>query len=95
MNKSIRYFKYANEYLRCLNTFYDKFKDSVDICLLNDEYDLITNILDDLTHDNHVSWYVNFEKNKYRKHIIYKLDKECWKKLSGLYRKMLRDTFGF
>ena len=52
MNKSIKYFKYANEYINCLNTFYDKYKNIIDECILNDEYDLMTNILDDLMYDN-------------------------------------------
>ena len=95
MNKSIKYFKYANEYIKCLNVFYDKYKNVIDECILNDEYDLITNILDDLTHNNCDSWYINFKNNKYRKHIIYKTDKECWKTLSKLYRKMRTNTFGF
>ena len=95
MNKSIRYFKYANEYIKCLNTFYDKHINNIDECILNDEYDLMINILDDLTYDNHVSWCVNFERNQYRKHIIYKTDKKYWKTLSKLYRKMLKATFGF
>ena len=93
--KNIKLFKHANEYLKYLNMFYDKHINNIDEYILNEEYDLMINILDDLTYDNHVSWYVKFEKNKYRKHIIYKLDKKCWKTLSKLYRKMLRDTFGF
>ena len=93
--KSIKYFKYANEYVKHLNMFYDKYKNSIDICLLNDEYDLMTDVLDDLTYDNCDSWYINFKKNKYRKHIIYQTDKECWKILSKLYRKMWMITFGF
>ena len=86
--KSIKYFKYANAYIKCLNEFYDKFKSNIDNYLLNKEYDLMINVLDDLTYDKCDSWYINFGKNKYRKHIIYKLDKEYWKMLSKLYRKL-------
>ena len=92
---NIKYFKYANEYVKCLNTFYDKYINIIDKYTLNNEYDLMINILDDLTYDKCDSWYINFKKNKYRKHIIYKLDKECWKVLSKLYRKMWMITFGF
>ena len=93
--KSIKYFKYANEYIKCLNLFYDSYQNVINECALNEEYDLMTDILDDLTYDNRSSWYANFGKNQYRKHIIYKTDKEFWKKLSKLYRKMWTITFGF
>ena len=95
MNKSIKYFKYANEYVNCLNVFYDKYQNVIDECILNKEYDLMIDILDDLTYNNCDTWYINFKKNKYRKHIIYKTDKEYWKVLSKLYRKMWMITFGF
>ena len=95
MNKIMKYYKYANEFLDCLNAFYDTYKNIIDESVLNKEYDLITDILDDLTYNNCDSWYINFKKNKYRKHIIYTTDKECWKKLSKLYRKMWKITFGF
>ena len=93
--KNIKFFKYANKYVKCLNVFYDTYKGSIDSCLLDEEYDLITDILDDLMYDNRVSWYIKFKNNKYREDIIYRTDKECWKTLSKLYRKMCRITFGF
>ena len=93
--KNIKYFKYANEYIKCLNTFYDKYKNNIDNYLLNEEYDLMIDILDDLTYNNCDTWNTNFKKNKYRKHIIYKTDKYYWKVLSKLYKKMWMITFGF
>ena len=51
MNKSIKYFKYANEYIKILNTFYDTYKDIIDECILNNEYDLMINILDELMYE--------------------------------------------
>ena len=95
MNKNIKLFKYANEYVKCLNKFYDENINIIDECTLNDEYDLMIDVLDDLMYDCCDSWYINFKKNKYRKHIIYKTDKECWKMLSKLYKKMWMITFGF
>ena len=53
--KSIKYFKYANEYIKCLNLFYDSYQNVIDECALNEEYDLMTDILDDLTYDNRSS----------------------------------------
>ena len=52
MNKSIKYFKYANEYVNCLNVFYDEYQNVIDECILNKEYDLMIDILDDLTYNN-------------------------------------------
>ena len=95
MNKIMKYYKYANQFLDCLNAFYEKYKNVIEESILNKEYDLITDILDDLTYNNCDSWYINFKKNKYRNHIIYKTDKECWKVLSKLYKKMWKITFGF
>ena len=54
MNK-IKLFKCANEYVNCLNTFYDTYANVIDECLLNDEYDLMINILNDLMYYNRVS----------------------------------------
>ena len=88
--KSAKYYKYANKYLDCLNEFYDEYKNSIDNYLLDKEYDLMTNILDDLTYDNYVSWNIHFKKNEYRKHIIYKTNKKYWKVLSKMYKKMLK-----
>ena len=51
MSSSIKLFKYANEYIKCLNTFYDEYKNIIDEYILNNEYDLMTNILDDLMYD--------------------------------------------
>ena len=48
---NIKYFKYANEYVKCLNTFYDKYINIIDKYTLNNEYDLMINILDDLIYD--------------------------------------------
>ena len=93
--KGIKYFKYAKEYISCLNVFYDTYKNVIDEYILNKEYDLMIDILNDLTYNNCDSWYINFKKNKYRKHIIYKTDKEYWKVLSKLYKKMWMITFGF
>ena len=93
--KNIKLFNYANEYVKCLNTFYDKYKNVIDECALNEEYDLMTDILDNLIYDKCDAWYINFKKNKYRKHIIYKTNKAYWKVLSKLYKKMWNITFGF
>ena len=49
--KNIKFFKYANAYVKCLNTFYDKYKNIIDECILNNEYDLMINILDVLMYD--------------------------------------------
>ena len=87
--KNIKYFKYAKEYIKCLNTFYDTYKNVIDEYTLNKEYDLMTDILDNLIYDKCDTWYINFKNNKYRKHIIYKTNKEYWKVLSNLYKKML------
>ena len=93
--KTKKYYEYANKYIDTLNTFYETYKNNSNECILNKEYDLMISILDDLTYDNCDSWYINFKKNKYRNHIIYKLDKTYWKKLSKLYKKMWKINFGF
>ena len=51
MNKSIKFYKYANEYMDYLNTFYDKYKNIIDERVLDKEYDLMTDILDNLIYD--------------------------------------------
>lgn len=94
-NKRIKFYKYANEYINILNSFYETYKNSIDENVLNDEYDLMTDVLDDLIYDRTDSWYINFKKNKYRNHIIYKTDKSTWKALSKRYKKMWMITFGF
>ena len=52
MNKIMKYYKYANLYIDCLNMFYEKYKNDIDECALNKEYDLMTDVLDDLTYNN-------------------------------------------
>ena len=52
MNKIMKYYKYANEFLDCLNAFYDKYKNVIDERVLDKEYDLMTDVLDDLTYNN-------------------------------------------
>ena len=88
--KSIKLFKYAREFIICLNKFYDEHQNIIDECVLNDEYDLMTDILDNLMYHNNDSWYIEFKDNKYKKDIIYKVNKEYWKKLSRLYKKISR-----
>ena len=94
MNK-IKLFKYADKYIKCLNVFYNNYTNVIDEYSLNDEYDLMINILDDLMYYGRVSWFVIFENNKYKDDIIYQTDKECWKTLSDLYGKMWNIVFGF
>ena len=94
MNR-IKLFKCANEYVNCLNTFYNKYTNVIDECLLDEEYDLMINILSDLMYYGRVSWFVIFENNKYKDDIIYQTDKSYWKTLSNLYGKMWNIVFGF
>ena len=89
MNK-IKFYKYANKYLDILNNFYDTYKNIINENVLDKEYDLVTNILDDLIYNHNDTWYANFGGNKYHNHIIYKVNKKYWKMLSKLYKKMLK-----
>ena len=89
MNKFIKYYKYAHFFIKCLNKFYEE-SQNIDKCVLNNEYDLMTNILDNLMYHNYDSWYIEFKDNKYKKDIIYKTNKAYWKKLSKLYKKISR-----
>lgn len=91
MNK-IKYFKYANKYIDLLNVFYEKYKNNIDINTLNEEYDLMVDILDNLTYDHVNTWYIYFGKKQYKEELIYKKDKTYWKKLSKLYKKMWKIT---
>ena len=50
--KSIKLFKYANEYVKRLNVFYDVHQNVIDECVLNEEYGLMIDILDDLVYNN-------------------------------------------
>ena len=88
--KTKKYYKYANKYIDILNSFYETYKNVINISLLDKEYDLLADILDDLTYNNCDSWYINFKDNKYKKHIIYLLDKKYWKNLSKMYKKMCK-----
>ena len=91
MNK-IKYFKYANKYIDLLNVFYDKYKNNIDKNTLNEEYDLMTNVLDNLIYDHVNTWYIYFGEKQYKEELIYKKDKACWKKLSKIYKKMWKIT---
>ena len=88
--KSIKYYKHAHDFIVCLNKFYDEHQNIIDECVLNDEYDLMTDILGNLMYDDYDSWYIHFKNNKYKKDIIYKANKAYWKKLSKLYKKIRR-----
>ena len=88
---TIKYFKYANKYLDLLNYFYDKYKNNIDKNTLNETYDLMTNILDNLTYDHVNTWNIYFGEKEYKNCLIYKIDKAYWKMLSKLYKKMWRN----
>ena len=90
MNK-IKYFKYANKYIDLLNVFYDKYKNNIDKNTLNEEYDLMIDILDNLIYDKVNTWNIYFGEKQYKEEIIYKKDKTYWKMLSKLYKKMWRN----
>ena len=47
-----KFFKYANKYIDCLNVFYDKYKNNIDKDTLNEQYDVMTNILNNLVYDH-------------------------------------------
>ena len=70
MNKFIKYYKYAHDFIKCLNKFYDENQNIIDECVLNDEYDLMTDMLDNLMNHDYDTWYIKFKDNKYKKDII-------------------------
>ena len=87
-----KFFKYANKYIDLLNVFYYKYKNNIDKNTLDEEYDLMTNILDNLIYDNINTWYIYFGEKQYKEELIYKKEKAYWKVLSKLYKKMWRIT---
>ena len=93
--KKNKVFKYAIEYVKCLNKFCDEYEKVIDKSILDDEYCLMTDIVDILIYEHRGLWRVNFKKKQYREHIIYKTDKTYWKKLFKLYKKMWIFTFIF
>ena len=93
--KSIKFYKYANKYIDLLNSFYDKYTNNINENVLNNEYDLMIDILDELIYNHKDVWCINFNKNKYCNNIIFKADKKCWKMLSKIYKKMWMIAFEF
>ena len=95
--KSIKKFEkqkmYKEEYILTLNIFYEKYFNKVDNSVLLKEYNLMFDVMMDLVYEHNNTWYINFGKNKYRKTWIYKTNKEQWKLLSFLYRKMWKIEF--
>lgn len=90
MNKA-KYYKFANKYLDVLNEIYYKYKNSIDGKTIDKEYDLLTDILDDLTYNHMNTWYIHFGEKQYKEKLIYKKEKAYWKKLTKLYKKMLKN----
>ena len=88
MNKYIIQHIYKDKYVNLLNKFYDNYKNSIDINLLKKEYNLLYEIMLDLVYSHFDTWSINFSENKYKNHLIYKLDKTYWNALSNLFNKL-------
>ena len=88
MNKYIIKQAYKERYIYLLNKFYEDYFNKVDNNLLLKEYNLLFDIMCNLVYEHNDTWYINFGKDKYKKTLIYKTNKEHWNALSILFDKL-------
>ena len=84
-------YKNRSEYIAFLNFYLIKYKDNKE---LKADYDLMVEIINELVFNYNDTWESNFDKDEYKNHAVYYLDKRFWNALKSLYeetRELLRN----